>query len=73
MVYDIERIFSTYTDQELEKQFTKAQLQEMYIQVYGSKPLSSMKKADIIWTFRRRFHGIERTMNIINMGYIQGK
>lgn len=73
MIYDIAGLFSNYTDEQLQSMFTKAQLKEMYVQVYGSNPLSSMNKMDIILRFRKRFHGLQRTMDIINMGYIQGK
>lgn len=73
MIYDIEGLFSNYTDEQLQSMFTKAQLKEMYVQVYGSNPLSYMSKMDIILRFRKRFHGIQRTIDIIAMGHINSK
>lgn len=59
--------FNSDTEKLLNK-YTKADLVEIYVAIYGAKPLSSMKKEGIIQTIRNRANTIRRARAFQNLG-----
>lgn len=52
--------FSSTSIEILNNRYTKQQLIDMYIQIYGNKPLSSMNKTNIIKVIKNRASTLAR-------------
>lgn len=57
---EIYELLNKYDDDTLLKKFTYNDLLDMYISIYGSKPLSGSTKQSLIKGFRNRMHTMNR-------------
>ena len=65
---NVMKLFASSCNEDIIKDYSLAQLKEMFIAVYGKKPMSKFKKGDIVNSIEKMLQQIERVEGFNELG-----